>query len=194
MEAQSYQRSSTAEQILDVAQELIQRCGYDAISYNDLAAELDLTTAAIHYHFPTKADLGRELVARYRQVNAERRAAIQEETDSLREQLHEYVSLYVDVFEKGGVCLCGGLAAEESGLPQEVQEETQRFFDEQEDWLTHVINQGTSDPFIDGYEPPRQVADLLLAVVEGAMITKRRGDEPAAFQDTVTRVIDAVVR
>ncbi|MFB6280120.1 MAG: TetR/AcrR family transcriptional regulator, partial [Salinibacter sp.] len=49
--------SATADRILDLAQDRIQQRGYNAVSYGDLAEDLDLTTAAIHYHFPSKADL-----------------------------------------------------------------------------------------------------------------------------------------
>jgi len=183
---------STADHILDVAQEKIQQCGYSAVSYSDLAGELDLTTAAIHYHFPSKADLGRELVARYRRANAEKRSAIQETTEDLRERLEQYVSLYASVFDSGGVCLCGVLAANESALPAEVHDETQRFFEEQEDWLTQSIDADPSASLPDGHETPRQVAELLLAAIEGALITKRARGTTAAYEEVIRRLIDAI--
>jgi len=44
----SAERAATATRILDAAQDLVQRRGYDAVSYGDLADALGLTTAAIH--------------------------------------------------------------------------------------------------------------------------------------------------
>jgi len=182
---------TTASRILDVAQELIQRYGYSDVSYGDLATELDLTTAAIHYHFPSKADLGRELVRRYREVSAERLSAIRERTDSLYERLTQYSSLYTDIFDRGGGCLCGVLAADASTLPEEVREETERFFEQQEEWLTEIIAAETTAPPLEGYDTPRQGAELILATIEGAMITKRTRDT-GAYEVVLRRLIDAV--
>ena len=55
----------TSERILDVAEELVQTRGLNAMSYADIAERLDITKASLHYHFPSKADLVRALVARY---------------------------------------------------------------------------------------------------------------------------------
>lgn len=187
-------RSPTADRILDAAQDLVQRRGYNAVSYGDLAAELDLTTAAIHYHYPSKADLGQALVARYRRVNAQKRATIVAQTEDLRGRLRAYVVLYADILEDGGFCLCGGLAAAESTLPEAVQREVRRFFVDQEDWLTTIIAEGATDPTgLNGCETPREVAALFLAAVEGAMLTSRhRPSAPEAYRDSLQNLIDTI--
>src|SRR6185295_2042375 len=59
------QRSETAEQILDLAETLIQTRGYSAFSYQDIADSLGIRKASIHYHFPSKTDLGIAVVDRY---------------------------------------------------------------------------------------------------------------------------------
>ncbi|HYJ60944.1 MAG TPA: helix-turn-helix domain-containing protein, partial [Actinomycetota bacterium] len=55
----------TATRILDVAERLVQERGYNGFSYADVAGEVGVTTAALHYHFPGKAELGDALIARY---------------------------------------------------------------------------------------------------------------------------------
>jgi TetR/AcrR family transcriptional repressor of nem operon len=57
--------TDTATQILDVAERLAQIRGFNAFSYADVAGELGLTNAALHYHFPSKAELGEALIVRY---------------------------------------------------------------------------------------------------------------------------------
>ena len=51
-------RSTTAEDILDRAEALIQTRGYSAFSYQDISDTLGIRKASIHYHFPSKTDLG----------------------------------------------------------------------------------------------------------------------------------------
>ena len=58
---------STAAAILDIAQRLIQMRGYNGFSFKDIATSLGIRTASIHYHFPSKADLGVSLTSRYRE-------------------------------------------------------------------------------------------------------------------------------
>lgn len=185
-------RSDTADRILDCAQERIQRCGYNAVSYGDLADALDLTTTAIHYHFPSKADLGEALVTRYREENEAQRAAIYRDESTLRARLEQYVEGYAGVLEAGGVCLCGILSSDASTLPDGVRAEVRAFFADQVDWLTQIIAEEHDDGAgLEGYDSPRQVAHLLLATIEGAMLTLPARD-PAAYRTTLHRLINII--
>ncbi len=188
------ERSHTATRILDAAQDLVQRRGYNAVSYGDLAAELDLTTAAIHYHFPSKADLGEAMVARYRRTNADERAAIRSRTNTVRERLTQYVDLYADVLAEGGLCLCGVLAADNATLPKAVRREVQGFFDDQTDWLTSILAEGTDvTAQLEGCESPRQAAELFLAAIEGAMLTHRTPrNQLNAYRASLRCLIDTI--
>ena len=56
----------TAERILDIAERLVQTRGFTNFSYADIAAELGITKASLHYHFPGKAELGQGGIERYR--------------------------------------------------------------------------------------------------------------------------------
>jgi AcrR family transcriptional regulator len=51
----------TRERILDVAQELFTRQGYDKTSLRDIAERLQITKAALYYYFPRKEDILLEL-------------------------------------------------------------------------------------------------------------------------------------
>ena len=42
--------AGTASKILDVAERLVQVRGFNGFSYADIAAELHITKAALHYH------------------------------------------------------------------------------------------------------------------------------------------------
>ena len=53
--------------ILSEAQRLVQMRGFNGFSYADIAETLGVTKASLHYHFPSKAELGRRLIDRYRE-------------------------------------------------------------------------------------------------------------------------------
>ena len=50
--------ADTADRILDSAERLVQVRGFNAFSYADVARELGITKASLHYHFAGKAELG----------------------------------------------------------------------------------------------------------------------------------------
>ena len=105
--------SDTATRILDVAEELVQRRGFNGFSYADVAAELKITTASLHYHFAGKAELGRALIdalrrALLRGAGRDRSAACR----TRRPSCEAYAELYAGVLREKRLCLCGMLAAE----------------------------------------------------------------------------------
>ena len=63
MEAGKRARSGTRDQILAIARRLFVDQGYAGTSIVDLAREVGTTTAALYYHFPSKADILAELLS-----------------------------------------------------------------------------------------------------------------------------------
>ena len=133
---------STAERILDVGEQLVQTRGYNAFSYADVAAELDLTKAALHYHFAGKAELGEALLNRYAVRFAEAVAVIDAKPVDATSKLNSYADLYLDVLQRQRMCLCGMLAAEFETLPEPMRTIVVRFFKDNEIWLSKVLAQG----------------------------------------------------
>src|SRR5271166_6069351 len=88
---------SAATAILDVAEQLAQTRGYNGFSYADIAAELSVTKASLHYHFASKAELGRALIERYHDLFAGSLAAIDREAKGPRAKLERYAGLYQSV-------------------------------------------------------------------------------------------------
>jgi AcrR family transcriptional regulator len=52
--------------ILNMAEDLLQYKGFNGFSYANIASELGVKNAAIHYHFPTKEAMGVAVIKRYR--------------------------------------------------------------------------------------------------------------------------------
>ena len=53
--------------ILNLAEALLQDRGFNGFSYANIASELGVKNAAIHYHYPSKEDLGIPVMQRYRE-------------------------------------------------------------------------------------------------------------------------------
>src|SRR3954465_7311797 len=91
---------ASAQRILDVAERLVQTRGFNGFSYADIAEALDVTKASLHYHFPSKADLGRRLIERYEKTFVAALKAIGAAGAAPREQLKRYVRIYADVLRE----------------------------------------------------------------------------------------------
>src|SRR4051812_18696494 len=108
----SVRTPDTASRILDVAERLVQIHGFNAFSYADIAAELNIRKASLHHHFPTKGALGSALIARYQDRFIGALDTIHGADTDERTKLEQYAQLYGKVLRKQRMCLCGVLAAD----------------------------------------------------------------------------------
>jgi TetR/AcrR family transcriptional regulator, transcriptional repressor for nem operon len=179
----------TPQRILDIAERLMQVRGYNGFSYADVAETLHLTKASLHYHFPSKAELGRRLMERYTRNFLAALAAIDGTSTSARQKLERYVSIYSDVLANNRMCLCGMLAAEYATLPKSVKAEVTRFFDANEAWLAAVMEYGARSEGLKLASPPAEAARLMIAALEGAMMLARSYGEAARFDRVGQRLL-----
>jgi TetR/AcrR family transcriptional repressor of nem operon len=177
--------ADTPRRVLDVAERLVQTRGFNGFSYADIAAALGITKASLHYHFPTKADLGRRLIERYASRFLEALAAIDRSGADAREKLRRYATIYVDVLRANRMCLCGMLASDYATLKDGVK----HFFDRNEEWLTAVLESGRKAGTLRFAGPPAVVAQSLVGSLEGAMMLARSYGEVARFEAVADRLI-----
>jgi TetR/AcrR family transcriptional regulator, transcriptional repressor for nem operon len=181
--------TAAATAILDAAELLAQTRGYNGFSYADIAAQLGVTKASLHYHFPSKAELGRALIERYRVLFGAALDAIDQQTKEPHEKLKQYVGLYNSVLSNERMCLCGMLAAEYATLPAPMQKGLTSFFDANERWLTKVLEDGLRAGAFLFREPANERARVLLGALEGAMLVARSYGNPHRFQMAAAYVL-----
>lgn len=185
--------ASTATRILDTAQLLVQTRGYNGFSFTDVATTVGIKDASVHYHFPSKADLGCALTRRYRERFAQRLAAIDAANLDAVRKLERYVALYRDVVGADGrVCLCGALSGEFLTLPEIVQDEVRAFFHENEAWLAHTLEVGQAAGEVSFTGAAQLEAQTLLGGLEGGMLLARSFGDPTRFELVALRLLAAL--
>lgn len=135
----------TREQILDAAEDLLLRRSYNAFSYQHISVQLGIRNAAIHYHFPSKADLGAELIKRYRERFSIWIQQLEDSTDDAWKLLQGYFQLYAHYLEAEGgskACPSGVLGIEFGAIPDQMKEETRMMLAEIYEWLISVLQRG----------------------------------------------------
>ena len=174
--------TNTAARILDVAERLVQVRGFNGFSYADVAAELHITKASLHYHFASKAELGEALITRYAARFADALAKIDSSVPETRDKLDAYVGVYADVLRRKRMCLCGILAAEYQTLPQPMRGAVTRFFEDNEAWLMTVLERGQAEGSLSLPESVGDAANMIVSGLEGAMLVARPYEDVARFQ------------
>ncbi len=184
--------TNTATQILDVAERLVQIRGFNAFSYADVAGELGLTNAALHYYFPSKSELGEALIARYAIRFMGALADIDESfADPLR-KLDAYAALYGGVLRNQRMCLCGMLAADYETLSPGMQGAVADFFEGNERWLAEVLKQGRDNGELSFPGPPLEEARSIVSGLEGAMLIARSIGDIKRFKWAARHLLEAL--
>lgn len=179
-------QSDTRTRILDVAQELVQRLGVNAMSYQHISNAVGIRKASIHHHFPTKEDLITALLNRYNAnflglVDDIVTAPIDGKTKLLR-----YVGLFeATLFDSSGekACLCGMIGAELATLGCPSVELVRWFYQENERRLTQILVQGREEHIFRFKGDAGQVAKMTFALLEGGVLIARSRDCNAYFAD-----------
>lgn len=179
-------RRDTRARILDVAERLVQTRGFNGFSYADVAAQVGVTTASLHYHFPSKTSLGEALVGRWTERHLSALAKIEHTRPSGLARLDAYTALYKGVSRGSRMGLCGMLAAEHQTLPQPMRTLVAAFLTANEHWLEQVLRAGRDDGSLDFDGPARSAALVFLAGVQGAALIARPHGDADCFR-TVAR-------
>ena len=184
--------ADTAQRILDIAERLVQTRGFNGFSYADVAQALKVTKASLHYHYPSKADLGARLIERYERNFMAALERIDTQADSAPEKLRRYAAIYEDVLKDNRMCLCGMLAAEFGTLPKGMKDEMRHYFDANERWLVAVLQQGKKDKTLKFSGSAAEVAQSLVGALEGAMMIARSYAEVGRFRAAADRTLAAI--
>jgi TetR/AcrR family transcriptional repressor of nem operon len=181
-------QSNTSELLLDEAQRLVQTVGYNAFSYRDLASAVDVKTASIHYHFPTKADLGVALMRRYTEESRLDLARIDRGASTAKAKLSRFVEGYQRTLANGNrICLCGSLAGEIQTLEPALRDAVRSYFDLTAAWVESVIREGIANGEWRQPGPkaprPAALARTLVASMQGALQFARIAGEGRLLKD-----------
>lgn len=175
--------TTTADSILDCAQALITKGGYNGFSYADIAEVVGIRKASIHHHFPSKAELVRALISRYRADARDGFVQIESITSDPREQLALYIGYWERCLLDGTapICICALLAGELPVLPTEIAAEVRLHFDTLSKFLTGILGRGADGGTFQLSDTAGAEAHALMATVHGGMLSARVAGDPKLF-------------
>ena len=156
--------SDTVQGILDSAERFIRRGGFHAFSFRQIAEEIGIKSASVHYYFPKKEDLGVAVVRRYGEAFLEALHEAAGPNAGSVTRLAAFTQVFRANFEATGrICLCGVIGAEAQGVPDPVRAEVSAFMTACVAWLEETSKMA-------GHTDPRTRAMTIMAALEGAMM------------------------
>jgi len=170
-------KGDTKQAILDRAADLLQERGFNAFSYKDISTHLGIKNAAVHYHFPTKSDLGAALMRRYRERfdGWVAELEVRHPGDPVK-KLEGYMAVPLSYLRNGGkVCPIGVVEAEFDAIPEAMREETKAFDLRSRAWLADVLEEGRENGTFRFEGPAADKALLITAAMQGALQVARAG-------------------
>lgn len=187
--------ATTADEILRCARSLIIAGGYNGFSYADISEVVGIRKASIHHHFPSKVDLVRTLLQRYR---AEAQAGIAELERHHRapaDQLRAYTGYWAACIgdPTSAFCVCALLASQIPVLPPEIVAEVQAHFRSLSAWLTSVLDKGAADGSLAFSGTARSEAEGFMAAVHGAMLSARAYGDVQVFTVVTEPLIERLI-
>lgn len=180
--------TDTKERIMEAARLTVQDLGYAGLSFRELAKEVGIKSASIHYYFATKGELGATLVSRYTAFHAENLEALLADGLDPQTCLIHYTDMFRDTLRNGNrMCLAGILAAERNDLPDEVRNEVVKWAEMNEHWIARVLAMRCSA----GPAETRRRARAIFAAVSGAQLTAHSRGDVAVFEEIVADYRDS---
>src|ERR1700760_428462 len=157
--------STTADDILHCARTLIIAGGYNGFSYADIAKVVGIRNASIHHHFPSKSDLVRTLVARYREEAEAGIAELERTISDPAGQLRAYTGYWEACIGDGTapICVCALLASQLPVLPDDVAHEARAHFRALSAWLASALERGARQGSLRLTATAKAEAELFMA-------------------------------
>lgn len=169
--------------------------GYDGFSYADIARNAGIRKASIHYHFPTKQDLGIAVLDRYAERLFNQLGEIRRKSRTGGQALNAVIDLYRPDTEFSGLpCLCVSLSGNVhsiSGPMLEALDQANRMVVTA---IEEMLISGRRDRSISVGGDPALEAKAILAQLQGAQLQARAGNKMHLFDEAISTLAARISR
>lgn len=185
---------TTVEKLSELSREYILKNGYHGFSYQDLANELGIKKASIHYYFPSKEDLGKDFIVNYQKRTERIFDKFEKQKLNPKEKIFSYMkNLEYFIDTEGIICPCGVLSAEINTLPEKVKEQLNIFFEYKEKWLEKTIQEGINEGYFKKDINPKDITLLFFSSVQGAIQLARIRKDKNIFYSVINSLKNTLV-
>ena len=182
--------NDTRTAILDVAQDMVQRQSISGVSFQELANRIGIKKGSLYYHFESKDDLAVALLERA--TSEMKESFVRGKAKSPLEQLNYFLDIYLHhIIPTEKLCPGGAFAGEWGKLSSPVKKQANRLVDAQVKGVSEILTEGIqSGVFSDHAKTVEELAQWVIACVQGALVTSRVSQNRDIFKRTLTITIE----
>lgn len=170
-------RTETKEKIIALGTDLVKSVGYPSLSYQQISSQLGIKNAAVHYHYPSKENLGLEiLISACDSFNG----FITYITDlSPWEKLELFFENYRKSLESDHqICLIGASASDYHQIPESMQAAAKDYMVLVKNWFIDLLETGRKEGhFVFKGEPVNKASLMIAAMAGGLQQARLIGDD-----------------
>jgi TetR/AcrR family transcriptional repressor of nem operon len=181
----------TKAQAIEIAKNHLQLRGYNGFSFQDIADELGIRKASLHYYFASKEDLGLALIEDYTQ-SFQDWSEMHEDREPV-EKIKKFIDMY-NIFSQDGLKVCPGgvFCIDYNTLPPKLKKTVCQLQEQIQDWLTKVVAEGIKSKALKANLKPKETATLIHATTQGALQIARMQNNPKAMKSTSLALISLI--
>lgn len=165
--------NDTRTKILDVAEDLVQRVGLNAMSYKDISEAVGIRKASIHHHFPKKENLVDELLERCAVNYGNNYLQIAEGKGQAPEKLRKLAAVFENGLNNSKLCLVGSISTNRNTLQQSSCDILQNTIEKTVSIFAAVFKQGRKEESITFTGTDTTTAFAFFACLVGAQTIAR---------------------
>jgi TetR/AcrR family transcriptional regulator, transcriptional repressor for nem operon len=169
------------QKIVDSAKRMFWQHGYSTTSPRQVMTDSGVSQGSFYHHFPTKPELGREVVEANGQDVLDAVRAAMDGQSTGRDRLAAFLGCASEALDG---CRVGGFAYDAGILAEpELRETLESVFTKLESLVEEAVRDGQRDGSLLAQLDPKKTAAALIAVVEGAFVTARATGRQSSADD-----------
>jgi TetR/AcrR family transcriptional regulator, transcriptional repressor for nem operon len=179
------------QKIVDSAKRMFWHHGYSTTSPRQVMADSGVSQGSFYHHFPTKPELGREVVEANGRDVLDAVSAAMDGLPTGRDRLAAFLESANEALDG---CRVGGFAYDAGILAEPaLRESLQSVFTQLEGLVEQAVREGQGDGSLLPGLNPRKTAAALVAVVEGAFVTARATGRQSSADDATAGALALLV-
>ena len=186
--------TGTKEKILNEAQRLIHTNGFRATSVDAIAKASGVKKANVFYYFPTKEELGLELLDQMATYILDHMlapvfATDRHPTEQIRDNI-QGVRANLEAFDCQGGCPLGNMALEMADVDERFRTRLARFFEEWEHAIEGALQRGLKEGVYQRTLDPSATAGFIVSSIEGAILLAKTKRDPEVLAHAESQLMN----
>lgn len=186
--------NDTKTKILDVAEELIQNVGVNAMSYKHISDAVGIRKASIHHHFPKKDDLVSQLLNRCQSSYGAHYMSIVENEASAPDKLRNLASVFEEGLVSKKLCVVGSISTDKNTLQKSSCKILEATIQNTVEIFSLVFKQGKEEQSLEFQGSEKEAAYAFFSFLIGTQIVARAQGGQEYFKKAAAFFIDALIR